>query len=210
VSSHAQHLVDFKEDFMKRLRQTLKIISETVLAISVVSIGLQAATPKGWFVAGSRPAEYESGVDVSAVHNYHPSAYLKATHPIIQGFGTLMQQITANYYLGKRVRFSALVKTEDAQDWAGLWMRVDKGSQAVAFDNMQNRAIKGTSEWRRYDIVLDVPADATGISFGVLLSGSGEVWLNDARVEVVGATVLPTSGEIHAVSDEPTNLDFRE
>jgi hypothetical protein len=62
---------------------------------------------------------------------------------------------------------------------------------------------------RRYDIVLDVPTNATDISFGVLLSGSGEVWLNEAKVEVIGA-VLPTNEKINAVSNEPTNLDFRE
>src|SRR5207247_8549953 len=108
--------------------------------------GLQAAAPQGWFVAGSRPAAYQSGLDVSAVHNFHPSAYLKATHSVIQGFGTLMQHITATQYLGKRVCFSALVRTEDAQDWAAPWMRVDKGSHPVAFNNMQNRPIKGTSD----------------------------------------------------------------
>lgn len=122
-----------------------------------------------------------------------------------------MQQFNSEHYLGKRLRFSALVKTQDAQDWAGLWMRVDNGSKMLAFDNMQNRPIKGTSDWRRYDVVLDVPQESTGIFFGVLLSGSGEVWLNEAKIEIVGAEVLPTGGETtHPMPDEPTNLDFRE
>ena len=120
-------------------------------------IALHAATPKGWFVAGSEPAEYESGIDVSAVHNYRPSGYLKAKTPIIQGFGTLMQEFKADHYLGKRICFSARVKTADAQDWAGLWMRVDKGPKMLAFDNMQDRPIKGASNWQRYAVVLEVP-----------------------------------------------------
>src|SRR5215471_16702910 len=53
-------------------------------------------------------------------------------------------------------RISAMVRTADAQ-WAGLWMRVDKGPNMVAFDNMQNRSIKGTSGWQEYEVVLDVP-----------------------------------------------------
>jgi hypothetical protein len=191
---------------MKNLRRGLM----TFVLFAACSIALEAAAPKGWFVAGSRPADYESGIDVSAVHNYRPSAYLKSTTPVIHGFGTLMQQFNADHYLGKRVRFSALVKTEEAQDWAGLWMRVDKGPKMLVFDNMENRPIRGTSDWRRYDVVLDVPQEATGIFFGVLLSGSGEVWLNDARIGVVGADVLPTGGEIRPARDEPTNLDFRE
>ena len=145
-----------------------------------------------------------------AAYNGHPSAYLKAKSPVVQGFGTLMQNFRADHYLGKRVRFSAFVKTEGAQDWAGLWMRVDKGSKQVAFDNMQNRPIKGTTNWQKYDVVLNVPQDATGIFFGVLLSGSGTAWLNDAKFEAVGPTVLTTNGDMIQEPDEPTNLDFEK
>ena len=76
--------------------------------LAACSTALNAAAPKGWFVAGSRPADYESGIDVSAVHNYRPSAYLKSTAPVLRGFGTLMQQFNADHYLGKRVRFTRL------------------------------------------------------------------------------------------------------
>jgi len=145
-----------------------------------------------------------------AAFNGHPSAYLKAKNPVVQGFGTLMQNFRADHYLGKRVCFSAFVKTEGAQDWAGLWMCVDKGSKEVAFDNMQNRPIKGTTKWQKYDVVLNVPQDATGIFFGVLLSGSGTVWLNDAKFEAVGPTVLTTKGDIVQEPDEPMNLDFEK
>lgn len=51
-------------------------------ALIACSIALNAAAPKGWLVAGSLPADYESGIDVSAVHNYRPSAYLKSTTPV--------------------------------------------------------------------------------------------------------------------------------
>ena len=90
----------------------------------------------------NRRTEYESGIDALAAHNSRPSAYLKSKQPIVHGFGTLMQAFRADHYLGKRVRFSAFVKTENVQDWAGLWMRIDKDSASIAFDNMQNRPIK--------------------------------------------------------------------
>lgn len=186
----------------------IRLLLMSFAAIAVCSLSLHAASPKGWFLAGSRPADYASGIDPLAVHEFRPSAYLKSTKPVLQGgFGTLMQQFSAEHYLGKRIRFSALVKTEDAQDWAGLWMRVDNGPKMLAFDNMQDRQIRGTTNWRRYDVILDVPANATGIFFGVLLSGSGEVWLNDAQIQAVDHDVMPTGTK---TSDEPVNLDFRE
>jgi hypothetical protein len=181
---------------LDNLRLTGIVGLRSLVILAACSIALHAAAPKGWFVAGSKPAEYESGIDQLATYNGHPSVYLRATKPIVEGFGTLMQDFRADHYLGKRVRFSAWVKTDSAQDWAGLWMRVDKGTQQVAFDNMQNRPIKGTASWQKYDVVLDVPQDATGIFFGVLLSGSGTVWLSDTKFEVVGPTVLTTGAQV--------------
>src|SRR5450432_2697984 len=137
-----------RQELIKRLTGLVVLVA--------CSIELQAAVPKGWLIAGNRAADYESGTDLAAAHNGHPSAYLKSTTPQVPGFGTLMQDFRADHYLGKRVRFSAFVKTEAAQDCAGLWMRVDKESKQVAFDNMQNRPIKGTTTWQKYDVVLDV------------------------------------------------------
>jgi hypothetical protein len=125
-----------------------------------------------------------------------------------------MQQFSAAQYAGKRVRLSAWVKSENANDWAGLWMRVDNGTKSVAFDNMQDRAIKGTSDWQNYAVVLDVPKDATGIFFGILVSKSGTVWLNSVQFEIVGMDVPVTdmwagSGSFQQHSG-PTNLNFEE
>ena len=91
-------------------------------------------------------------------------------------------------------------------------MRVDKDKTAVAFDNMQNRPIKGTELWRVCDVVLDVPQDATGISFGILLSGTGEVWMNHVTFEVVGDSVPVTADAMKApnLPDHPANLKFSE
>jgi hypothetical protein len=177
--------------------------------LAACSLALQAAAPRGWFIAGDKPTAYESGIDTQAAHNGHPSAYLKAKLATIEGFGTLMQDFRADRYLGKRVRFSAFVKTEGAQDWAGLWMRVDKGPKQLAFDNMQDRPIKGTTDWKKCDVVLDVPQEATGIFFGVLLSGTGTVWLSEAKFETVGSDTPTTGGGTMLKQDEPVNLNFQ-
>jgi hypothetical protein len=126
-----------------------------------------------------------------------------------------MQDFRADDYAGKRVRFSAMLKAESVADWAGLWMRIDKSTSAsspkiLVMDNMHDRAVKGTEDWKSYQVVLDVPNDATGIFFGVLLSGSGNVMMSDAKIETVGLDVQPTakpmSEQLRPAS--PTNLDF--
>jgi hypothetical protein len=84
----------------------------------------------------------------------------------------------------------------------------DRTQQSLAFDNMQNRPIKGTTEWKRYDVVLNVPQGATGVFLGILLDGPGQVWLNDVKVEVVGTDVPVTSQPVMSLPDGPRNLGF--
>jgi hypothetical protein len=167
--------------------------------------------PSGGFLAGSKPANYRTGVDTQVFRDGLPSAYLVSTLQDTSGFGTLMQSIQATEYAGKRVRLRGWVRSENVTDWAGLWMRIDKGQTAVGFDNMQQRAIRGSLSWTMYDVVLDVPADATGISFGTLLSGPGEVWLNDVKLEVVGQDAPTTrTGGHDSPPTTPVNLDFQK
>jgi hypothetical protein len=122
----------------------------------------------------------------------------------------LMQSIRAEQYKGKRVRLSGFVKSQTVVSWAGLWMRVDQGKDMVAIDNMQDRPVKGTTDWQRYDVVLNVPPDSTGISFGILLDGAGEVWLSSTKFDVVGADVPVTGAADKKTPDNPVNLDFTE
>ena len=194
---------------MPRTLRLLRMNGLGVVTLLIAfSLMLTAGVPQGWYLAGSKPAEYESGVDSQAQYNSHPSAYLKSKQVAIDGFGTLMQSFRAEQYAGKRVRFTAFVKTEGVQDWAGLWMRVDKGKESVAFDNMQDRRIKGTSGWQQYSVVLDVPHDSTGIFLGILLSGTGTVWMNSVKVETVGLEVPTTGPGPMQNRDHPVNLDF--
>ena len=180
-------------------------------ALAAGSLALYAEVPKGWFMAGSKPAEYESSVDNGNAYGGQPSAYLRSKKPQLEtGFGTLMQNFSAEQYVGKRVRFSALVKSDSVERWAGLWMRVDgKPGQTLSFDNMQDRPIKGTSAWRNCEVVLDVPAGALGIYFGILLDGPGTVWMNSAKFEEVPADT-PTTDKIKAPAQGPTNLGFEK
>jgi hypothetical protein len=194
----------------KEVRMTTTIATYSKLVAGLVlllacAIALQAAVPGGWLLAGTKPASYDVGTDAQAAYNGHPSAYLKAKVSDTGGFGTLMQSFRAGEYVGKRIRFSAYVKSDGIQNWAGLWMRVDSGPQQMVLDNMQDRPIKGTTGWQKYEVVLDVPQDATGIALGVLLDGPGEVRLNGGKFEVVG-TDLPTTDK--KLRDEPTNFDF--
>lgn len=169
--------------------------------------------PTGWLRAGTAPNDYYMGIDREESHSGSSSGYVMARVEKSKGFGTLMQAFKAENYTGKRIRLSAHVKVEEVGVWAGLWMRVDGETGAsMAFDNMQDRPIRGTADWQPYEIVLDVPDGSVNIAFGFLLAGPGTVWADDFKIEVVGNDVPVTDmrKKMKPLPDEPVNLDFEK
>ena len=187
-------------------------ITLLIAALLAATVSAKAGTPQGWFAAGSHPKDYKMSADRTVAHSGKASASLKSVAPAPAGFGTLMQTFKADAYRGKRVRMSGYARAEAVKNWAGLWMRVDgPRGEALAFDNMQDRSIKGTGDWRKCEIVLDVPESAQEIAFGLLLTGAGQVWMDDLAFEVVGKDV-PTTGPKPSpgAPPAPSNLDFEQ
>ncbi len=161
----------------------------------------------GWIARGSHPKDYDMGVDSQVVYTGKKSGYIKNKARKPKGFGTLMQSFSGKKYLNERIKLSAHIKSENVEDWAWLWMRVDDSSnKMLSFDNMRNRPIKGTNDWQCYEVVLDVPQATTNISFGVGLSGKGRVWVNNFEFVKVSLEIPTTN----LLTDEPQNLDFNE
>lgn len=102
-------------------------------------------------------------------------------------FGLATATFPIEVAAGKRIRYSGYIKTQGiTRKWAGLWWRVDGKSGILAFDNMENRGATGTTDWKRYEIDLQVPKDATNINFGALHSGDGSAWFDGLSVTVDG------------------------
>ena len=176
---------------------------------------------ENWFLAGSHPQDFEAGLDPTTRYQGKNSGYIQSIGEELKSFGTLMQMFKADAYRNKRMRFAAVVKSRGIEVGAGLWMRIDgpEDGKALGFDNMMNRRIQGTTDWHRYEVVLDVPLESVYIAFGIMLGGQGRAWLSDVRFEEVGTDVPVTAprGEyptdVHvsshqAVPDAPGNLDF--
>lgn len=205
-----------------------KVISIMFLlgAVAAIAYGnrtsLTADPPKGWFRAGSHPQNYEMTVDTTVKHSGKASAHIKFIATTADGFGTLMQVFKGDDYRGKRVRMSAWLKSEGV-DSAMLWLRLDGPKGMLGFDNMAERAVKGTSDWKKYALTLDVPTTTFDIAFGTIVDGKGQAWVDDFLFEVVGPDVPSTNlltpeqmkGEPEPkqapnVPPQPSNLDFEE
>jgi hypothetical protein len=155
-----------------------------------------AAPPVDWTVPAI-PGYATSISDEAPFEGAH-SATIHCEDTAAGRFGNLVQRIDATPFRGQRVRFRAAVRTAiDGAGKAQLWLRVDRktadGAPAMgAFDNMGQRPIT-SEQWQHYEIVADVADDADRLSVGMMFSGRGQAWLDDATLETVGPEVAVTA-----------------
>lgn len=174
------------------------------------SIGFKTSTWSG----GKAPANwsnkfgegYEIVVDENERYKGQNSVRIDAIKPDPRGFATIWQTISARDYANQRWRFTGAIKTQDVSDYAALWMRVDGGGKVIKFDNMEDRPVKGTTEWKRCSVVLDIPKDSYSIRFGFLQSGSGSAWLSGCAFEKVDAEVKPTDKSMEPMEIPDTDV----
>jgi hypothetical protein len=180
-----------------------------ILAALVVATSAFAGegAPMGWYIAGSKAKDYLYGTEHVEGSIGKQSAYIQAKPGASSdGFGTLMQTIKADDYIGQRLRLSARIKCEDAVGFQ-MWFRVDGGDgKVMRFYNMQDRPVTGTTDWKMYDIVLDVPPGSVTLNYGFfLIGGKGKGWADATSLTPVDKTT-PVSGM--PVSRKPVNLSF--
>jgi hypothetical protein len=181
----------------------------------VLSTSVRTSVPD-WLLAGSSPSAYTIGTLAIAGQDGGPAAFLRG-NVSTDGFGTLMQPFSASKYEGQRVRLSASIRTENLKQTAGLWMRMDGPfGKTLSFDNMHDRPIAGSTDWKRYEVVLDAPVGTRNIAIGVLMVDTGLLFMENVKIEVVPTTV-PLTGmsqsDVNAINtagkSEPKNLDFK-
>jgi hypothetical protein len=176
------------------LGMTLLLVSACDQRIPVGACPQSAPPLSSWQREGTGSSQYQMELDSTAGCSGTPSLHLASSTETGPYFGTAMDQQAPGSYAGQRLRLSAWVMSNAVSGWAGLWMRVDTSQQmSVAFDNMQCRPIVGTTDWTPYSVVLDVTADASLLSYGLLLTDEGDVWIDGVSIEVVDASV-PTTG----------------
>lgn len=114
------------------------------------------------------------------------SSRVERPNPAGAGF---CQTISAAGLKGKRVEYSIHMRTRDAMPGAHIVFRAENADgRVVAFYNMAERWVRGTADWMRYSVVIDVPENAVVIFVGATLIGTGTLWIDDAGLQAVSAT----------------------
>jgi hypothetical protein len=135
--------------------------------------------------------------------------------------GLLQQTVDARAFAGKRLEFSAFIRTEAAVSGVKVWL-IAVNSQGLIVAESGSDWLKGTLDWHSRAIVADIPADAAAITFALRMLGRGTLWVDDARIAnaadggsggpVAAGAVSPNRGFWPSPSatlpTAPQNLDF--
>jgi hypothetical protein len=152
---------------------------------------MQKVDAQNWHLSDG--SQFESGIETKDTHSGAACAYLKSIAQNPKDFGFISKSISPKEHFGKRLKMSAWVRTALAKGAsAQLWLRVDGDweEKAGCFDNMYKRRIRGTTGWTEHDVEVDVPSASTLIVFGVLLNGSGQVWIDDVLLQTIGTIAV--------------------
>ena len=196
---------------------TRELHAQSTPPAATAAASVTTAAPTGWWRNGQNAENYTVGVDGTQGHIRPGSAYVRSNGPgTARDFGGMMQMFDAEQYHGKRLRFSAWMKTKDALNGGQIWMRVDGKTpgQSLQFDNMDRRPHPmGTTDWQFCEVVLDVPAEATAVALGFFVKQTGQAWVNDAKLEVVDQSVpvtdmKSTQPAARKLPVAPANLEF--
>jgi hypothetical protein len=162
--------------------------------------------PENWSATQSVPGEYEMTVDRKVFRSGRASVHVKSKADDPKGNASLQQEFMPVRCLGRRLRMEAFVKTSISSGAAYLWLeaRGSEGKQPLS-DKILGRRITGTTDWTRHEITVDVPRESQKIAFGFVLSGKGEVWIDDFRFQVFDGDVPVISPEF---PEGPINLGF--
>lgn len=143
--------------------------------------------PENWFMWGRN---YSLSTDTLTVYGGKKALRVQpSADKTGNDFGCIASSIPADYR-GKLIELKAYLKFQDVEEGnVGLLLRIDGTSGSLAFDNMREQNIKGTSDWQEYSIKLPYPENAEKIYFGALLSGKGQLWVDDFSLLIDGKDI---------------------
>ena len=147
---------------------------------------VQNGMPVGWDIYPKRNKNYTVSLDSITVKSGKYSIAMEFTGDSASDKPIFL--VLPDVYEGKNITLSGYIKTENVTDgYAGLWMRIDP---QIAGDNMQNRGVTGTTDWKKYEITLPMkPTETKQIVVGGMLVGKGKMWLDDLHITIDGKDI---------------------
>jgi carboxyl-terminal processing protease len=121
--------------------------------------------------------------------------------PPAGSWSSVVGLMDAHAFRGHTVMVTAEVRAQDVSEDAVLWLAADGPSGVVAFQNTQDRALKGTTGWTPLTISMRLDPRGVRLRYGVVLSGTGLIEARRFRVTSQPAPGGPPSAAARELVD---------
>ena len=162
--------------------------------------GTVGQPPPDWTLEPSQAGSDTYAAQITSANAFRGwySGCIYTTRPPEKGeFVLLTQTLSADGFRGRALYLEAHLRIElerGTKGGATLWARIDRtGNPPLYITEMQhmNGKLAFKKEWKTYFLTTMIPSDAEAIQFGVLMAGSGRVYLDSinaipAKVVVSG------------------------
>lgn len=101
-------------------------------------------------------------------------------------WASVVQSLPAKPVIGERLRYSMAVRLEGVAGRGAGVSLMTVGPNGV-IEHKETTAT-GTSGWRRLSVEIEVPPGAERVEVGAILEAEGRLWIDDARIERLGAS----------------------
>jgi RNA polymerase sigma factor (sigma-70 family) len=146
-----------------------------------------------WHAWSPMLGQCSAALDPTTLRNGHPTMRVTCNAKSWVAYDHANRHV--EQYLGKRVRVSAWLKAEHVSVVSGLWIRamgpnykkiIDEGNWGK-WETAGAKPLKGTVGWTHFVCELDVPLDTQYIVSGMIHNGTGTMWMDDFKFEVLDA-----------------------
>jgi hypothetical protein len=141
----------------------------------------------GWSVQGAARDAYTAEVDPDTLHDGHPTIRFHPTRDPEGAYGTYMTSIDAAPVRGRRAHAVVWVKTQGVSGRGDVWLRAqgpDSPPDGSGLGYASSRLLTN-ADFTRYELFVDVPADAAHLQLGVGIGGPGMLWLDGVKIEAL-------------------------
>jgi hypothetical protein len=128
-----------------------------------------------WHLASEAPDDFSAVAEGCC-------AVLASAVPEPSGSAVLLQAVFADDYRGARLVLRGEVRTDSVAGSAGLCLTIGWPGKEQVREDARFVATVRSSDWSGAEISVLVPEQADVIRFGVVLTGSGQVWLRNPEL----------------------------
>jgi hypothetical protein len=150
--------------------------------------GFNSILPEGWVRLGD---DYAVQVDKQTVHGGKSSVLIHQLEEKIfeHSSGSIAYTIPSNFD-ALEIEVKAFVKLKNVDGKAGLMLRIDDDFGTLDLENLETKSIHGTQDWTEFSFRIPFPANSKFITIGAILSGKGQLWVDDFQVLLDGKNIV--------------------